>query len=121
MRAMERVFRKPARPSSSVSPAAGPAWHVYVVRTRDGSLYTGITTEVARRLAQHLGKDGRGARYLRGRAPLEIVYRRRVGARGLALRVEWRLKRRPRAAKEAIVAERPSRRDLLRRLGIAKA
>src|SRR5436309_12296184 len=83
---------------------APPVWHVYIVRTRDGSLYTGVTTGVARRLARHRGGDGRGARYLRGRAPLTIVYRCKLGARGLALLVEWHLKRRPRADKQAIIA-----------------
>ena len=98
---------------------APPAWHVYILRTRDGSFYTGVTTDVARRLAEHRAGVGRGARSLRGRAPLEIVYRRRLGDRGLALRVEWRLKRRPRADKQAIVAGRPSRRALLRWLGLS--
>ena len=98
---------------------ASPAWHVYIVRTRDGSLYTGVTTDIARRLAEHRAADGRGARFLRGRAPLEIVYRRKIGERGLALRVEWRLKRRSRADKQAIVAGRLSRRVLLRRLGVS--
>src|SRR6059036_1910409 len=95
-----------------------PAWHVYVVRTRGGALYTGVTTDVARRIEEHRA-GGRGARYLRGREPLEIVYRRRLGERGLALRVEWRLKRRPRADKQAIIAARPSRRALLRWLGVS--
>ena len=95
------------------------AWHVYIVRTRDGSLYTGVTTDVARRLAEHHSHDGRGARYLRGRTPLEGVYRRKLGERGLALSVEWRLKRRPRDDKEAIIAARPSRRALLRWLGVS--
>ena len=117
---MASARRSRAKLASSVSgTAAVPAWHVYVVRARDGSLYTGITTDVTRRLAEHRGKDGRGARYLRGRAPLEIVYRRRLGTRSLALRVEWRLKQRPRAEKEAIVAERSSRRALLQRLGVS--
>jgi putative endonuclease len=97
---------------------AAPAWHVYIVRTRDGTLYTGVTTDVARRLAEHLAGDGRGARYLRGRGPLEIAYRRKLGTRGLALRVESRLKRRSRADKEAIIARRLSRSALLRRLGV---
>ena len=96
-----------------------PRWHVYIVRTRDGTLYTGITTDVERRLAEHRADGGRGARYLRGREPLEIVYRRKLGDRGLALRVEWRLKRRPRADKQAIVSGRLSRRALLRRLGVS--
>jgi putative endonuclease len=97
---------------------APPAWHVYIVRAGDGSLYTGVTTDIARRLSEHRGRDGRGARYLRGRAPIEMVYRRKLGGRGLALRVEWRLKRRSRAEKQAIVASKPSRRGLLRRLGV---
>jgi putative endonuclease len=95
-----------------------PRWHVYIVRTRDGTLYTGITTDVERRLVEHRDGD-RGARYLRGREPLEIVYRRKLGDRGLALRVEWRLKRRPRADKQAIVSGRLSRSALLRRLGVS--
>ena len=98
---------------------AAPAWHVYIVRTRDGTLYTGVTTDVTRRLAEHRADRGRGARYLHGRAPLEIVYRRRLGDRGLALSVEWRLKRRPRADKQAIISGRLSRRALLRRLGVS--
>jgi len=96
-----------------------PRWHIYIVRTGDGTLYTGVTTDVARRLAEHSANGGRGARYLRGRVPLEIVYRRKLGDRGLALRVEWRLKRRPRADKQAIVSGRLSRRALLRRLGVS--
>ena len=96
-----------------------PRWHVYIVRTRDGTLYTGITTDVERRLAEHRADGGRGARYLRGREPLEIVYLRKVGDRRLALRVEWRLKRRPRADTQAIVSGRLSRRALLRRLGVS--
>jgi putative endonuclease len=96
-----------------------PWWHVYIVRTRDGALYTGITTDVERRLAEHRADGGRGARYLRGREPLEIVYRRKLGDRGLALRVEWRLKRRPRADKQAIVSGQLSRRALLLRLGVS--
>ncbi len=94
------------------------AWHVYMVRTRDGDLYTGIATDVARRLAEHRAGKGRGSRFLRGRAPLEVVYVRKLGERGLALRVEWRLKRRPRPEKQAIAEGRWTKRSLLRRLGI---
>ena len=90
-------------------------WHLYVVRTNDGRLYTGIATDVERRLAEH--EDGpRGAKSLRGRGPLELVYRREVGERGLALRLEHRLKRRSREEKERIVGARLSRRRLVREL-----
>jgi putative endonuclease len=91
---------------------------VYIIRARDGTLYTGITTHITRRVAEHRAGNGRGARYLRGRAPIEVVYRRKLGGRGLALRVEWRLKHRTRAEKEVIVANRPTRRALLRTLGV---
>ena len=47
-------------------------WHVYIIRCSDDSLYTGITTDVARRFDQHA--SGRGARYFRGRRPTELVY-----------------------------------------------
>jgi putative endonuclease len=95
-----------------------PAWHVYLLRTRDGALYTGIATDVERRLAEHRLGGRRGARSLRGRGPLELVYRSRIGALGLALRIERRIKGRPRLEKEAIVAARPTKRALMRRLGL---
>ncbi|MEM7305392.1 MAG: GIY-YIG nuclease family protein [Planctomycetota bacterium] len=77
-------------------------WHVYLVRCRNGALYTGIATDVARRFEEH--GEGRGAKALRGRGPLELVYQRPVGERGLALRVESLIKRLPKARKEELVA-----------------
>ncbi len=79
-------------------------YHVYMVRCGDGTLYTGIARDVARRLAEHA--EGRGAKYLRGRGPLELVLKRRIGALGLALSVEHALKRLPRARKEELVLSR---------------
>ncbi len=81
-----------------------PLWHLYLIRCADGSLYTGITTDVARRLEEH--RSNRGARRLRGRGPLELVYSRPVGDRSRALRLEHRVKRLTRAAKEALIAGR---------------
>ncbi len=79
------------------------AWHVYIVRCSRGSLYTGIATDVARRFAEH-GSDGaRGAKYLRGKGPLELVFQRSIGPRGLAQRVESRIKRLSKARKEALI------------------
>ena len=80
------------------------SWTVYVLRCRDGSLYTGITTDLARRLAAH--QDGRGARYTRGRLPVRLVYRERATTRGAALRREASIKRLPRAMKLALVSRR---------------
>jgi len=76
-------------------------WHLYLVRCGDGSLYTGISTDVERRLAAH--RDNRGARRLRGRGPLELVFCSAVGDRAAALRVEYRVKQLSRRDKERLV------------------
>lgn len=74
-----------------------------MLRCGDGSLYTGIAIDVAKRIAEH--KDGaRGAKYLRGRAPLKLVFEVVVGDRALASRAEFRVKRLNRVQKEALVA-----------------
>lgn len=88
---------------------------VYVVRRADGALYTGISTDVDVRLAKH--ESGRGAKALRGRGPLELVYRVRIGDRGLAQRVEHALKALAKTEKEALVRARPDRRRWMRTLG----
>jgi predicted GIY-YIG superfamily endonuclease len=77
------------------------AWYLYLVRCGDGTLYTGISNDVARRLAAHLA--GRGARYLRGRGPLALARRIRVGDRSSATRIEARVKKFSRARKEALI------------------
>ena len=92
-------------------------WSVYILRTSRDALYTGISTDVDDRVAAH--ERGRGAKCLRGRGPLELVYRRKLGDVGLALRVERALKRLSKAEKEALATEQPTRARLLRRLGLA--
>ena len=76
-------------------------WSVYLVRCGDDSLYAGIALDVERRLQEH--REGkRGAKYLRGRGPLELVVSREVGDKGLALKVELRMKKLSRKAKEKL-------------------
>lgn len=75
------------------------AWSVYVLRCADGALYTGVTTDVDRRVAEHESGHPKGARSLRGRGPLELLGSHVVGERGAALRLEARIKRLPRARK----------------------
>jgi putative endonuclease len=79
-------------------------WTVYMVRAGNGALYTGIATDVARRLAEHAAGAGRGAKSLRGKGPLALVLARPVGTRAEALRLEGRIKRLPKARKEALLA-----------------
>ena len=76
-------------------------YSVYLVRCRDGSLYTGIAKDVTRRIAAH-EQGTTGAKYLRGKGPLELVFQRPIGDRGLAQRVEYRIKRLSRVEKEAL-------------------
>ncbi|MFC1949050.1 GIY-YIG nuclease family protein [Chloroflexota bacterium] len=78
-------------------------WHLYLVRCRDGSLYTGITTDVTRRFAEHQGNGYTGAKYLRGRGPLALVFQRKVGSRSLALGVESKVKKLSKARKEELI------------------
>ena len=86
-------------------------WSVYLVRCGDDSLYAGIALDVERRLEEH--REGkRGAKYLRGRGPLELVMSREVGDKGLALKVELRMKKLSRKAKDQMV-EKPDRVDAL--------
>lgn len=86
-------------------------WYLYIIRCRDGSLYTGIATDVARRLTAH--RAGKGAKYLRGRGPLALVYQTRIGAKALALKTEARVKALPKTKKEQLVAKRLSIATLL--------
>ena len=115
--------RSAARRGAAITQRRGrasrvPVWHIYLVRTADGSLYAGITTDVRRRVAEHGEGGPRSARYLRGRGPVQLVFRKRVGSQGLALRVEHRLKALRKGEKEGIVRSKPTLRRLLSRLGL---
>lgn len=77
-------------------------WQVYIILCSDQSLYTGITTDVTRRFAEHL--RGAGARYFRGRAPRQLVYLETGHDRSSASRRELEIKRLSPAAKRALLA-----------------
>lgn len=93
-------------------------WHLYVLRRVDGALYTGISTDVERRLAEHAAGTARGARSLRSRGPLALVYCAPLGGRSLASRAELRFKSLRKRAKEALIRARPDAPTLLRTLGL---
>jgi len=77
-------------------------WHVYLLRCADGTLYTGIATQPERRLRQHNGELAGGARYTRGRRPVELVWSEACVSRSAALRREAELRRLDRTAKLAL-------------------
>lgn len=76
-------------------------WQVYMLRCSDGSLYTGITTDIARRFNQHTAR--RGAKYFRGREPVALVYLEAGHDRGSASRREVAIKALSRKDKEALI------------------
>ena len=79
----------PKRPDSVNN---GSDWYVYIIRASDGSLYTGITTDVERRFVEHCSPD-KGARFFRGRKPLEVVYTETHPDRSSALKRESVIKK----------------------------
>ena len=90
-------------------------WHLYMIRTRKGAIYTGITTDVARRFREHGAGGAKAARYLRGRGPLTLVYAAKVGERSAALQVERAIKKMSKSKKEALIAGQLSLDGLLNR------
>lgn len=80
------------------------AWTVYLLRCADDTLYTGITRDLERRVAQH--DSGQGAKYTRGRGPVEVLWSEKKRTHGAALRREAEIKRWSRAAKLVLAAVR---------------
>ncbi len=76
-------------------------WQVYIILCSDDSLYTGITTDFQRRFAQHA--SGRGAKYFRGRLPIEVVYQENGHTRSTAGRREVEIKTLTRAEKQILI------------------
>ncbi|MBU2113347.1 MAG: GIY-YIG nuclease family protein [Gammaproteobacteria bacterium] len=79
-------------------------WYLYIVQTGNGLLYTGISTDPIRRLRQHSGELAGGAKALRGKGPLTLVYQRPVADKSTAAKAEYQLKQLSRAAKLALIA-----------------
>ncbi|MEF2837359.1 MAG: GIY-YIG nuclease family protein [Oscillospiraceae bacterium] len=78
------------------------SWYLYILRCKDNTLYTGITTDVEKRLESH--RSGKGAKYTRGRMPLELVYREVCESHSDALKRELEVKSLTRQEKEKLIA-----------------
>ena len=79
-------------------------WKLYILRCGDGTLYTGITTDVEKRLDAH--RTGKGAKYTRGRGPLELVYREECGDHSTALKRELEIKALTREEKQKLTEKK---------------
>jgi putative endonuclease len=80
-------------------------WFVYILRCADNSLYTGVTTDVSRRLDQHNGLVKNGAKYTRNRQPVELVYQETSSSRSEACKREYAIKDLSKSQKEQLIAQ----------------
>lgn len=78
-----------------------PLWIVYMLRCADGSLYTGITVDIDQRITKH--NNGTGAKYTRGRGPVELVWSKLMKTGTAARKLEAVIKKKPRGEKEAMI------------------
>ena len=92
--------------------SAKPCWHLYIIRCGNGTLYTGITTDVLRRFGEHESQGVRCAKYLRGKLPLTLLFQTAVGDRSDALRLEHRVKQLSHREKAMLVSGYLKVRDL---------
>jgi putative endonuclease len=78
-------------------------WWVYLLRCSDDTYYTGITSDIERRVGEH-NESSRGARYTRARRPVVLVYRESCESRSAAARREWEIRKLSRADKQLLAA-----------------
>lgn len=108
-----RSWRTPRAVSVMTPPTdadAVPRWHVYIVSTARGALYTGITTDVERRFGEHQGRQ-RGARFFRLAAAARVLYVEEHDSRSSASKREAAIKRMTRNDKLALIAATAPARD----------
>lgn len=86
-------------------PPIQSSWFIYILQTSSGALYTGITTDVQRRLRQHNGELNGGAKALRGKGPLTLLSVWQVPSRRHALQFEYSIKRMKKADKLALIQQ----------------
>ncbi len=80
-------------------------WYVYILRCRDGTLYTGMTDDLLKRLGAH--NAGKGAKYTRGRGPVELVYHEQLETKAEACRREYAIKQLTRQEKTELIDNAP--------------
>lgn len=82
-----------------------PDWFVYMIQSEKGHLYTGITTDVERRFKEHSDSTKKGAKYFRGKVPVEVVFQKKFKDRSSASKYEALVKKMPRAKKLDLILE----------------
>ncbi|MBD3379862.1 MAG: GIY-YIG nuclease family protein [Candidatus Omnitrophica bacterium] len=79
-------------------------WHLYMIQCSDGTFYTGVTTDIARRIKEHNKADGKGSKYTRGRGPVKLVYKEEFLSKSEAFRREKEVKKLSRKTKISLFA-----------------
>jgi putative endonuclease len=92
-------------------------WYLYLIRCKDNSLYTGITTDVKRRYKEHQDNDRKGSKYLRGKAPLTLVLKKKVGDKSLTSKVEAKVKKLSKDKKEMFVKGKIKIKEIIDQVG----
>ena len=77
----------------------GSIWYLYLIRTRMGNLYTGITKDVQKRFKEHQEGGTKAAKYLKGKKPLKLEFYKKIGSRSQALKAEAKIKKWPKEKK----------------------
>ena len=87
-----------------------------MIRCRNGRLYTGITTDVERRFGEHESGKKKGSKCLRGKAPLTLVMKKKVGSRSMALKIEAKVKKLPKIKKELLIDDKIKIREIKKKI-----
>ena len=91
-------------------------WFLYLIRCKNGRLYTGITTDVERRFEEHRNGKKKGSKCLRGKAPLKLVMKKKVGNRSMALKIEAKVKKLPKIKKELLIDGKIKLREIKKKI-----
>lgn len=93
-------------------------WLLYILRNERNALYTGITTDIDRRLTEHKTKNRKGAKFTRGCKELRLVFQCKIGSRSQALKVEAKIKQLKKINKEKIIDSKLTKKELFKYLSI---
>ncbi len=80
-------------------------YYLYILKCCDGSLYTGITNDLAKRMSMH--KSGKGSKYVRAKLPFELVHLEKLGNKSIALKREIEIKKMSKAIKVKLISPTP--------------
>ena len=100
-----RKYPTDSRPATSETHQVVAEWYVYMVQCADGTVYTGVTTDLSRRISQHNGALAGGARYTRSRRPVVLVWSAACTSRSAAQKEELAVRRLSRQKKMALIEQ----------------